>query len=72
LSSGTIPSPGSFAGDQDNGVGIGITIDVLEEEPPAAGEGWRSMASVVVGGGGEQHGRRTTFGLVSTLLLENE
>lgn len=69
LSSGTVPSPGSFAGDQDNGVGIGITIDILEEEPPVAGEGWRSMASTSGGEGeGEHHGRRTTFGLVSMLL----
>jgi hypothetical protein len=72
LSSGTIPSPGSFAGDQDNGVGIGITIDVLEDEPPTAGEGWRFMASSSgSGGAGEQHGRRTSFGLVS-IPLPNE
>ncbi|TFK53436.1 hypothetical protein OE88DRAFT_1249897 [Heliocybe sulcata] len=34
-------------------------VDVLEEEPPRAGEGWRSLASGA--GGGD---RRTTFGSV--------
>lgn len=64
---GTTPSPGSYAGDQD-GVGVGITIDVLEEEPPSAGEGWRSIAAATTGGGAgdERLGRRTTFGIVST------
>lgn len=37
---------------------ISISIDVLEEAPPAAEEGWRSMAAVIQDG----PGRRTTFG----------
>ncbi|KIJ62994.1 hypothetical protein HYDPIDRAFT_114155 [Hydnomerulius pinastri MD-312] len=41
-----------------------ITIDVLDAEPPRAGEGWRSMAGGLGGGGGgpDPSERRTTFG----------
>ncbi|PPQ63228.1 hypothetical protein CVT24_005688 [Panaeolus cyanescens] len=45
----------------------GITIDVLEEEPPAAEEGWRSMASSTTSGAGLTGGdlaRRGTFGVL--------
>lgn len=41
----------------------GIQIDILEEEPPAAQDGWRSLSAI-----GERRaaeGRRTTFGVVS-------
>jgi len=41
---------------------------VLEEEPPTAGEGWRSMAAVTPtnsGGDVERLARKTTFGVVS-------
>ncbi|KIK94225.1 hypothetical protein PAXRUDRAFT_460483 [Paxillus rubicundulus Ve08.2h10] len=43
----------------------GITIDVLDAEPPRAGEGWRSMSAGLLGGGNNGSGpsdRRTTFG----------
>ncbi|KAF9231363.1 hypothetical protein BU15DRAFT_56224 [Melanogaster broomeanus] len=45
----------------------GITIDVLDAEPPRAGEGWRSMAAGLLGGAGGDGGpdpseRRATFG----------
>lgn len=65
MSNEDTPSPGSYGVDQENGAGIDITIDVLEEEPPAAGEGWRSMAAATStgGGDGERIARRTTFGL---------
>jgi hypothetical protein len=36
-----------------------ISVDVLEEAPPVAEEGWRSMAAVIQDG----PGRRTTFGV---------
>ena len=42
------------------GADVAIDIDILEEEPPNAGEGWRTMASGFFG----PAGRRTTFGLV--------
>lgn len=58
--SGTTSSMGSFAGGSDGNTGI--SIDVLEEEPPSAGDGWRSLAGVVPSGVDEV-GRRTTFGL---------
>lgn len=52
----------------------GTTIDVLEEEPPTAGEGWRSMAAVTATsiGGDERLARKTTFGVVSfhSLMFE--
>jgi hypothetical protein len=71
VSPGETASPGSYGGDQENDIGADITIDVLEEEPPAAGEGWRSMAAILslVGGSeGERLARRTTFGTVSSTL----
>jgi hypothetical protein len=40
-----------------------VSIDVLEEAPPAAEEGWRTMSAVIQDG----PGRRTTFGVVSAL-----
>lgn len=49
----------------------GITIDVLDAEPPRAGEGWRTMAEGLLGGrgsGSDNGGRRTTFGIVSFLI----
>lgn len=49
-----------------------ITIDVLDAEPPTAGEGWRSMAGLLGTGTGEtgpETGeQRATFGTVSLLL----
>lgn len=63
---GTTPSPGSFAatsllppsiGNEDSG----ISIDVLEEEPPSPRDTWRSLA-------GGKTGRRTTFGLVCDVV----
>lgn len=61
-------SQGSFGLDSVAEDAIGISIDVLEEEPPVAGEGWRSMAAVVsnVMADGQ---RRTTFGLVCFMLV---
>lgn len=41
-----------------------VSIDVLEEAPPSAEEGWRSMAAVIQDG----PGRRTTFGGVRFLF----
>lgn len=63
LSKDTASSPGI-----DQNVGTDITIDVLEEEPPTAGEGWRSMAAATSINGDddvERLARRTTFGMVS-------
>ncbi|KAF9459040.1 hypothetical protein BDZ94DRAFT_1269228 [Collybia nuda] len=48
-----------FAVVSSHNTNAGISIDILEEAPPSAGEGWRSMASTVNFGG---PGRRTTFG----------
>lgn len=45
--------------DSPGGADVTIDIDILEEEPPNAGEGWRTMASGLFG----PAGRRTTFGL---------
>lgn len=57
---GTTSSTGSFAGGTDGAADV--TIDILEEEPPSAGDGWRSLAGVVPSSVDEV-GRRTTFGL---------
>jgi hypothetical protein len=48
--------------------GAGITIDVLDAEPPRAGDGWRNLAGSLLGGGGgpDSNERRTTFGVVSS------
>ena len=48
--------------------GAGITIDVLDAEPPRAGDGWRNLAGSLLGGGGgpDPNERRTTFGVVSS------
>jgi hypothetical protein len=51
----TTPSPQGSGSDY----GGGISIDVLEEAPPSAGEGWRSLAAFMAG----DSERRTTFGL---------
>ena len=45
----------------------GVTIDVLEEEPPTAGDHWRSIASA--GPTVVEVERRTTFGTVSASPL---
>lgn len=50
----------------------GISIDVLEELPPSAGEGWRSLAqahgaSAAAGRFYSDFERRRTFGMVSAL-----
>ncbi|KAK0444251.1 uncharacterized protein EV420DRAFT_1009285 [Desarmillaria tabescens] len=58
--SGTTSSMGSYVGGSDGAAGV--TIDILEEEPPSAGDGWRSLAGVVPSSVDEV-GRRTTFGL---------
>ncbi|KAJ3788639.1 hypothetical protein GGU11DRAFT_780126 [Lentinula aff. detonsa] len=58
---GTTPSPGSFAAASALAFeGAGIIIDVLEDEPPSPGNSWRTLASGHLGPGGT---RRTTFGL---------
>ncbi|TFY78267.1 hypothetical protein EWM64_g5742 [Hericium alpestre] len=60
-------SPNSFitAGSNTSGSTTGIMIDVLEEAPPAAGEGWRLMSR---GAMDDSQGRRTTFGQVASGL----
>jgi hypothetical protein len=49
--------------------GAGITIDVLDAEPPRAGDGWRNLAGSLLGGGAgpDPDERRTTFGIVSSV-----
>jgi hypothetical protein len=55
---GTTPSPGSFAATPLHlPAEAEISIDVLEEEPPSPGDTWRSLAGGNTGGA-----RRTTFG----------
>jgi len=69
---GETRSPGSFpAGDNRAVIGARILFDVLEDEPPRAGEGWKSLAGVVSSGLSEG-GRRTTFGLVRVPLSHCE
>jgi len=51
------PSP---AAAPSSDVGVTINFDLLEEEPPAAGESWSQMAR----GLPSLHERRTTFGLM--------
>lgn len=63
---GDVPSPKTPAPPRSVPTDSGITIDVLEEAPPSAGEGWRSLAGVMGGGVIAGAGRRTTFGLVNT------
>jgi hypothetical protein len=60
-SPGVTPAQSPFAVVSSHNTNAGISIDVLEQEPPSAGEGWRSMAAVINSG----PGRRTTFGGVS-------
>ncbi|KAJ3819602.1 hypothetical protein F5880DRAFT_1724170 [Lentinula raphanica] len=58
---GTTPSPGSFAVTPALAVeSADISIDVLEEEPPSPGNSWRTLASGNLSPGGA---RRTTFGM---------
>ncbi|KAG2341165.1 hypothetical protein BDR05DRAFT_965493 [Suillus weaverae] len=47
--------------------GAGITIDVLDAEPPRAGDGWRSLAGGFLGvsAGPDSSEPRATFGTVS-------
>ncbi|KAL4251328.1 hypothetical protein ABKN59_005686 [Abortiporus biennis] len=50
---------------RQSGSSAGIHIDVLEDEPPVAGEGWRNLSSSGGGGGSmpmPTETRRTTFG----------
>lgn len=60
------PPPGlsiteaSPAAAPSSNVGVTINLELLEEEPPAAGASWRQMAQGLPG----LHERRTTFGLV--------
>jgi len=51
------PSP---AAAPSSDVGVTINLQLLEEEPPAAGQSWRQMAQ----GLPSLHERRTTFGLL--------
>jgi hypothetical protein len=53
------PSPAAAP----SNVGVTINLQLLEEEPPAAGENWRQMAQ----GLPSLHERRTTFGLLVRL-----
>ncbi|KAI0044298.1 hypothetical protein FA95DRAFT_1562431 [Auriscalpium vulgare] len=41
------------------GSSTGFSVDALEEAPPAAGEGWRTLSRAI----GPEHEKRTTFGL---------
>ncbi|KAJ7584965.1 hypothetical protein C8J56DRAFT_1166186 [Mycena floridula] len=60
--SGTTPSVGSFGAESaGNRQSTAITFDILESEPPAAPEGWRSLT------GGAPDERRTTFGMPSVM-----
>lgn len=58
--SGGTPSVGSYAANSSTSLGgadrqsAGITIDILEEVPPMAGQSWRSLSDT---------NKRTTFGL---------
>lgn len=51
-------SYGTDASSPTDSSGVGIAIDILNDEPPPAREGWRDLAS-------ERDGRRRTFGVVS-------
>lgn len=66
ISSSAAQAPGAFAVVSSHNTNAGVSIDVLEEAPPSAGEGWRSMASAV--NSNSDPGRRTTFGGVSTRI----
>lgn len=45
----------------DSASGIGINLDLLDQAPPVADNGWSSLS-----GGGRPDGRRLTFGVVSS------
>lgn len=60
--SGSGESPASL-GSGSFGSAPGISLDILEEAPPSAREGWRQMR----GGSGHVQERRTTFGTVRTI-----
>lgn len=55
--------------------GAGIAIDVLDAEPPRAGDGWKSLAGGFLGvsaGSADPSQQRTTFGTVSLdIAVEN-
>ena len=55
-------SYGTEASSPTGSSGVGIAIDILDDEPPAAREGWRDLAS-------ERDGRRRTFGVVSCFKI---
>ncbi|KAF5326930.1 hypothetical protein D9619_004292 [Psilocybe cf. subviscida] len=50
--------------EDDLGLGHGISIDVLEEAPPGAEQGWRSISSAGTGAAYMDNGRRGTFGML--------
>lgn len=54
-------SYGTDASSPTDSSGVGIAIDILDDEPPVAREGWRDMS--------ERDGRRRTFGVVSSIGL---
>ncbi|OAX41894.1 hypothetical protein K503DRAFT_854317 [Rhizopogon vinicolor AM-OR11-026] len=53
--------------------GAGITIDVLDAEPPRAGHGWRNLAGGLLGGGAgpDANERRTTSGVPQVIHQGN-
>jgi hypothetical protein len=70
-STNRLPSPPGLGGpDLDpaavpsSDISDAINVELLEEEPPAAGENWKQIAQ----GLSASHERRTTFGLVVSVL----
>jgi hypothetical protein len=64
----TLRSPGSwYESSSSDGDNAGITIDVLEDTPPRAGDGWRAMARHATLNSPADH--RSSFGVVSSFLL---
>ncbi|KAG2115000.1 hypothetical protein DEU56DRAFT_841451 [Suillus clintonianus] len=53
--------------------GAGITIDVLDAEPPRAGDGWRTLAGGFLGvsAGPDPSERRTSFGIPQVIHQGN-
>ena len=63
-----IQSPRSwYESSSSDGDNAGITIDVLEDTPPRAGDGWRAMARNATLSHPSEH--RTSFGVVSIFVL---